>query len=85
LQQSKSIEDFEAINPALFVLYIASLFLCHYIIKNGVKTSGKIIAVTATSPFILLLILFFRGIFLEGASEGFSYLFEPKMEKLWTT
>jgi SNF family Na+-dependent transporter len=85
LHQSASISEFEAISPSLFFLYIASLLICHYIIKNGVKTSGKIVAMTATSPFVFLLILLIRGLFLEGASEGLAYLFEPKWGKLWTS
>lgn len=40
---------------------------------------------TATSPFVFLLILLIRGLFLDGASEGLAYLFEPKWSKLWTS
>jgi|688.fasta_scaffold160616_3 hypothetical protein len=67
LQKSSSIEEFEAINPFLFVLYIASLLICHHIVKNGVKASANIILVTATSPFILIFVLLVRGLFLDGA------------------
>lgn len=38
---------------------------------------------TATSPYILLIILLIRGLMLEGASEGIYYLFKPDFEKLF--
>jgi SNF family Na+-dependent transporter len=66
-------------------LYVGGLFLCHYIIKNGVKESGKIILFTALSPFAFFIILLIRGLFLDGAFEGLSYLFEPKWERLLTS
>jgi SNF family Na+-dependent transporter len=67
LEQSSSIDEFEAINPYLFVLYVISLLVCHFVIKNGVKASGKIITVTAISPFVLLFVLMVRGFFLDGS------------------
>ncbi len=52
-----------------------SVLICYYIVKNGVKASGKIIAFTSLSPYLFLLILLIRGMFLEGANEGLTYLF----------
>lgn len=78
LNQSSSIEEFEAINPALLVIYICSLLICHNIIKNGVKQSGKVVVFTAISPFAFLFVLLLRGLFLEGAMDGLVYLFKPK-------
>jgi len=51
----------------LFALYVFSMILCHLVIKNGAKTSGKIIIVTASTPFVIFLILVIRGLFLDGA------------------
>jgi SNF family Na+-dependent transporter len=49
-----------------------------------VKSSGKIVAITATAPFVLLFVLMLRGVFLEGAGQGLKYLFEPRWEKIWS-
>lgn len=53
-------------------------------IKQGAKTSGKIIIVTATAPFVMFIILVLRGVFLEGAWEGIVFLFKPNWNLLWT-
>lgn len=68
----------------LFVLYVSSLLVCHMIVKNGVKQSGKVVVVTALLPFVFLLLLLVRGLFLDGVSDGLAYLFKPKWEKLFT-
>jgi SNF family Na+-dependent transporter len=53
------------------------------IVRKGVKSSGKIIIFTAISPYFFFIVLLVRAIFLDGAIEGISYLFEPKWEKLF--
>ena len=58
------------------------MILCYMVIKNGAKTSGKIIIVTASTPFVIFFILVVRGLFLDGALEGIIFLFKPKWELL---
>ena len=38
--------------------------------------------ITATSPYILMLILLVRGLTLDGASDGIRFYLEPSAEKL---
>lgn len=83
MNQSSSIGEFGGINILLFLIYIGSLIICHLIIKDGAKTSGKIAIVTATAPYVMFIILILRGIFLEGAIEGIVYLFKPNWSLLW--
>lgn len=68
----------------LFIIFIFSLIVCHWIIKDGAKTSGKIIVVTATAPFVIFALLILRGLFLEGAWEGIVYLFKPNWNLIFT-
>lgn len=56
-------------------------YLC---IKNGVGISGKIALFTATTPYVLLIVLLVRGIFLKGAWSGLAYLFAPDWSKLFS-
>lgn len=64
-------------------MYIISIFICYLIVKNGVKTSGKIVIVTSLLPYALFLILAIRGIFLDGAIDGIKYLLVPDFSKLF--
>ncbi len=59
------------------------MVIVYFCIAKGVKLSGKIAIYSSTAPYILLIILFLRGIFLEGAGEGLYYLFKPDFSKLF--
>ncbi|VDP72501.1 unnamed protein product [Echinostoma caproni] len=56
------------------------IFLC---ICKGIKTSGNIMYVTATSPYLFMLILLIRTALLDGASEGLIYYLKPDWTKLF--
>ena len=37
---------------------------------------------TATLPYVMLMVFFINGLFLEGSAEGIKYYISPKWEKL---
>ncbi|OWF48157.1 Sodium- and chloride-dependent betaine transporter [Mizuhopecten yessoensis] len=63
---------------ALFFSY-ASSFLC---IIKGVKSVGKVVYVTALGPFVLLVVILIRSLFLEGSTDGIIMYLKPDLSKL---
>ncbi|KAL4503296.1 hypothetical protein ABPG72_000902 [Tetrahymena utriculariae] len=83
LRSSTGLETIGSIVWPLFFCYILSQFVVYLCICRGVTVSGKVSVITASSPYILLFILMIRGLFLDGAMKGLSYLFSPDWSKLY--
>ncbi|XP_005096200.2 sodium- and chloride-dependent creatine transporter 1 [Aplysia californica] len=51
-------------------------------ICKGIKSSGKVMYVTATSPYIFMTVLLIRNATLDGAYEGVKFYLQPNITKL---
>ncbi|KAK3766032.1 hypothetical protein RRG08_002273 [Elysia crispata] len=79
---SKDLGDYGEIHWELVLcLLLAWVFVC-LTLSNGIKSSGKVVYVTATFPYIVLVILLVRGVLLDGYYSGIKFYIEPDLDKL---
>ncbi|EDV56871.1 sodium- and chloride-dependent glycine transporter 1 [Drosophila erecta] len=79
---SKGIEETGSIKLSLAAcLFLAwtIVFLC---LCKGVQSSGKVVYFTALFPYVVLVILFVRGVTLPGASTGIIFYLTPDWKQL---
>ncbi|CAD6198466.1 unnamed protein product [Caenorhabditis auriculariae] len=76
--------DFNTINFKSLIGVVVCWLFTAFIVLKGAKYMGKASYVTVIMPYVLVVILFFRGITLEGASDGlYYYLGKPDFDKLF--
>uniref|UniRef100_H2MIR5 Transporter n=1 Tax=Oryzias latipes TaxID=8090 RepID=H2MIR5_ORYLA len=71
-----------AFNWDLSLCLLFAWVICYFCIWKGIKTTGKVVYFTATFPYLMLLILFLRGVTLPGAREGLMYYLYIDLSKL---
>ncbi|KFV04965.1 Sodium- and chloride-dependent transporter XTRP3, partial [Pterocles gutturalis] len=76
LEASGSVQWEQALCLTLAWLVV---YLC---ILRGTQSTGKVVYVTASLPYCVLIIYLIRGLTLHGAVNGLTYMFTPKLEQL---
>tara|TARA_Y100000310_G_scaffold89923_1_gene87151 strand:- start:99485 stop:101026 length:1542 start_codon:yes stop_codon:yes gene_type:complete len=85
LQLSSGVGEIGGINLYLLVA-LAIVWIAIYLsVRKGVKSVGKIVTWTMPLPIILLVVLFFRAISLEGAGIGIMTYLTPDFSALLST
>ncbi|XP_061183688.1 sodium- and chloride-dependent glycine transporter 1-like [Saccostrea echinata] len=84
LQITKGIEDLGTIRWELLICLALAWIVVFLCLCKGVKSSGRVVYVTATFPYLVLIILFIRGVTLPGAGAGIYFYLVPEWEKLAT-
>ncbi|KAG7267303.1 hypothetical protein CRUP_000301 [Coryphaenoides rupestris] len=82
LSISTGIEDPGSVKWDLALCLLAVWVICFFCIWKGVKSTGKVVYITATFPFVMLIILLVRGVTLPGASEGIKFYLYPDLTRL---
>ena len=82
INKSSGLHDLGPIKLDL-ALCLALVYILMYVcICKGVKSTGKAVYVTATLPYLILLVLLVHGVTLEGSKTGIYYFLTPTFNKL---
>ncbi|KAL7078128.1 hypothetical protein ACQ4LE_002793 [Meloidogyne hapla] len=80
--KSTGLNDLGGVKPSMaFCLFLVFLIV-YFALWKGPQSTGKIVWVTATAPYIVLTILLIRGLTLPGAYKGIYYYLTPDFDKL---
>jgi len=82
VHESEGIHDLGMPQWQLIICIAAVYCLLYLSLFKGVKSSGKVVWLTATMPYVVLTILLVRGLMLEGAMDGISFYLNVDWEKL---
>ncbi|XP_025753815.1 sodium- and chloride-dependent GABA transporter 2 isoform X2 [Oreochromis niloticus] len=82
LMISGGIEEIGSIQWEVLLCLSAMWIVCYFCIWKGVRSTGKVVYVTATFPYVMLLILLIRGLSLPGALEGVMFYLLPEPSRL---
>ncbi|XP_049931093.1 sodium- and chloride-dependent GABA transporter 2-like [Epinephelus moara] len=79
---SGGIEEMGSIRWDLAGYLLLSWIICYFCLWKGVKTSGKVVYVTAIFPYMMLIVLLIRGLTLPGAVDGIRFYLFPDPTRL---
>ncbi|XP_029380726.1 sodium- and chloride-dependent betaine transporter-like [Echeneis naucrates] len=82
LSMSGGIEEIGSVRWDLALCLLVCWVICYFSIWKGVRSSGKVAYLTATFPYVMLLILLIRGLTLPGAWEGIYFYLHPELIQL---
>nr|XP_011443803.2 sodium- and chloride-dependent glycine transporter 2 [Crassostrea gigas]XP_019927579.2 sodium- and chloride-dependent glycine transporter 2 [Crassostrea gigas]XP_034320566.1 sodium- and chloride-dependent glycine transporter 2 [Crassostrea gigas]XP_034320572.1 sodium- and chloride-dependent glycine transporter 2 [Crassostrea gigas] len=82
LHLSGGLESIGQIQWHLALCFLAAWVMVYLCLVKGVKTVGKVVYVTATLPYILLLVILIRGLTLPGSLDGVLFYITPDFERL---
>lgn len=82
LQKSAGLGDMGSLRIELFLALLGAWILVYFCLWKSIKSSGKVVYVTATLPYLLIGAFLWRALTLPGAHTGLKYFFTPRWELL---
>ncbi|XP_045204614.2 sodium- and chloride-dependent taurine transporter-like isoform X2 [Mercenaria mercenaria] len=82
LDISEGVQELGMIKWDICLCLILAWIVVYFCIWKGIRSSGKVMYVTVSSPYILMMILLIRGLTLDGAVDGIKYYLVPDFSKL---
>ncbi|XP_030650050.1 sodium-dependent noradrenaline transporter [Chanos chanos] len=70
IHESEGIHDLGLPRWELILCLVVVCFILYFSLWKGVKSSGKVVYITATMPYLVLFVLLIRGLTLPGAMDG---------------
>ncbi|XP_031574793.1 sodium- and chloride-dependent GABA transporter 1-like [Actinia tenebrosa] len=82
LQLTEGIHKPGEVRFELAMCLLLSWIVVYFCVWKGIKSAGKVVYFTAIFPYVVLIILFFRGVTLEGAGKGVLFYLKPDFSLL---
>ncbi|XP_023252077.1 sodium-dependent neutral amino acid transporter B(0)AT2-like [Seriola lalandi dorsalis] len=82
LNITNSIEESGEFNPIMTGCLLAAWAIVSLAMIKGIKSSAKVMYFSSVFPYVVLFIFLIRGSMLDGAMEGITYMFYPRLE-IW--
>uniref|UniRef100_A0A8C4EN45 Transporter n=1 Tax=Dicentrarchus labrax TaxID=13489 RepID=A0A8C4EN45_DICLA len=82
LRLSSSLDELGPISWKLALCLAIVWLVCYFCVWKGVKSTGKVVYLTATFPYVMLFVLLVRGATLPGATQGIIYYLKPNHTRL---
>ncbi|XP_034450195.1 sodium- and chloride-dependent GABA transporter 2-like [Hippoglossus hippoglossus] len=82
LSMSGGIDEVGTVKWELLLCLLACWVACYFCIWKGVRSTGKVVYVTAVFPYVMLVILLVRGLTLPGAWQGVVFYLYPEPSRL---
>lgn len=83
IDTSESIGDFGGFVPHITISLVLAWLLIYLCVMRGIKSSGKVMYLTATFPYVVTTVFLIRSLMLEGAAEGLKYMMTPDLKRLY--
>lgn len=79
---TSGIESFGNVRLELLACLAVAWIMVYFCLWKGIKSSGKVVYVTATLPYLFIGAFIVRALTLPGSELGLRYFFEPKWDQL---
>ncbi|MEQ2267497.1 hypothetical protein XENORESO_006827, partial [Xenotaenia resolanae] len=82
LDITNSIEESGEFNVIMTGCLLAAWAIVSLAMIKGIKSSARVMYFSSVFPYVVLFIFLIRGLLLDGAIDGITYMFYPKLE-IW--
>ena len=70
-----------SLNEQLLGLLLLAWIIVYFCLWKSIKATGKVVYVTATLPYVLLIVFLVRAATLPGAADGLTFFLLPRWRK----